>query len=55
MTQKFHFGYLSEEIQNTTLKRHMDLCTDHSTIHNSQDMAATCAPADRRVGRADQP
>ena len=34
-------GYLSEEIQNTKLKRHMHPYVHYSIIYNSQDMQAT--------------
>ena len=37
-------GYLPEEIQNTSLKRHMQPYVHCSIIDNSQDMRATTCP-----------
>ena len=34
-------GYLSEENENTNLRRYMHLCVQCSIIYNSQDMEAT--------------
>ena len=47
MTQQFHFWYISEETQNTNIKKYMQYYVLYSIIYNSQDMGATQVPTDR--------
>ena len=44
-------GYLSEEIQNTNLKRYMHAYVHCSIIYNSQAMEATQVPINRQVDK----
>ena len=53
MIQQFYSWYLSEENENTNLKRYMQLYVHCSIIYSSQDMRATSVPINRWMDKED--